>query len=210
MDGRFTHPNLLGEDLDKVNRVFKFENLFDQLVQVNLGVREDFSSEDGQVTYIFPNGPLAGGKIQQRVTIHNKYSDSEAAPAGKSALTAFLDSDYNWWKAVEMDVERYRHEKECCVEVVLQAIEQGNPGIRGKIEVVDVSTPVTRERYTGNWMGAMQARRPNSSMIKSLLQASPIYFICDCRFRYGRSVGRSRGRKYNCCPIQPQSDPGYV
>jgi phytoene desaturase len=41
--------------------------------------------------------------------------------------------------------------------------------------VVDVSTPLTRERYTGNWMGAMQAWKPDSSMVKALLQGKPRY-----------------------------------
>ncbi len=42
-------------------------------------------------------------------------------------------------------------------------------------EVVDVATPLTRERYTGNWMGAMQARKPSANMIRALAQGGPAY-----------------------------------
>lgn len=40
---------------------------------------------------------------------------------------------------------------------------------------MDVATPLTRERYTGNFMGAMQARKPNRNMIKALAQGRPHY-----------------------------------
>ncbi len=175
VDGRFTHSQLLGEGSAQIEKTFRPEELSDQPVQVNLGVAEDFSIENGAVTYILPEAQFAGGKQQTKITIHNKFYDSDAAPAGKSALTAFLDSDYTWWKDIAADPENYRMEKERCAEVVLSVLEMGHPGIRERVEVVDVSTPLTRERYTGNWMGAMQARKPNSSMIRSLLQASPTY-----------------------------------
>jgi phytoene dehydrogenase-like protein len=59
--------------------------------------------------------------------------------------------------------------------MVIHIIERFHPGFQERIEVIDVSTPLTRERYTGNWMGAMQARKPNSNMIQALLQESPRY-----------------------------------
>ena len=49
------------------------------------------------------------------------------------------------------------------------------PGTVAAVELVDVSTPVTRERYTGNWLGAMQVRRPDSSLVGALLQRGPRY-----------------------------------
>lgn len=174
-DGRFTHSQLLGRGSSEVDQIFRPDVLSDQPVQVNLGVAEDFSTDNGAMTYLFSDAQEAAGRIQHKVTIHNKYYDKSAAPAGKSALTAFLDSEYAWWKELAGDPERYREEKERCAEIVLLAIEQGHPGIRDRVEVVDVSTPLTRERYTGNWMGAMQARKPNSNMIASLLQKSPAY-----------------------------------
>jgi phytoene dehydrogenase-like protein len=48
-------------------------------------------------------------------------------------------------------------------------------GLASRVEVTDVSTPLTRERYTGNWMGAMQARRADSGVVKALLQGGPRY-----------------------------------
>jgi phytoene dehydrogenase-like protein len=129
------------------------------------------------MTYILTDEPEAAGRKKHKITFHNKYYDPSAAPTGKSALTAFLDSDYNWWKGIAENSDRYREEKERCADVVLDALEQGHSDIRSRVEVIDVSTPLTRERYTGNWMGAMQARKPNSNMIESLLQKNPAYAV---------------------------------
>ena len=39
---------------------------------------------------------------------------------------------------------------------MVAGIEQRFPGIRDDIEVVNVATPLTYERYTGNWQGSME------------------------------------------------------
>ena len=59
--------------------------------------------------------------------------------------------------------------------MVITILERHYPVIEDRIAVIDVATPLTRERYTGNWMGAMQARKPNSNMIKALLQGNLQY-----------------------------------
>jgi phytoene dehydrogenase-like protein len=129
------------------------------------------------MTYILPESFNAAGREHNRITMHNKFYDPEAAPAGKSAITVFLDSDYCWWKNIETDQFAYKAEKKLCADRVIEAIDQYHPGFRDRIEVIDVSTPLTRERYTGNWMGAMQARKPRSNMIKALMQGSPRYAV---------------------------------
>jgi phytoene dehydrogenase-like protein len=60
---------------------------------------------------------------------------------------------------------------------VIAAVETYHLGFRDRVEAVDVSLPLTRERYTGNWMGAMQARKPGSNMIAALMQGSPRYAV---------------------------------
>jgi phytoene dehydrogenase-like protein len=39
---------------------------------------------------------------------------------------------------------------------VVSAFEARFPQTKGKIEVVDIATPATVERYTGNWRGSME------------------------------------------------------
>ncbi len=73
------------------------------------------------------------------------------------------------------DRPAYEADKRRCADLVVEAIGRYRRGFADRVEVVDVSTPLTRERYTGNWLGAMQARRPDASMVKALLQGSPRY-----------------------------------
>ncbi len=174
-DGRFSQSLLLGKPEGDTLQSFDPQEMSDQPVQVNLGVNEDFSGETGSLTYILPKEQTAAGRSHARITVHNKCYDPDSAPAGKSALTVFLDSDYLWWKEVAADPERYKAEKERCAGMVIDILESHRPGFRERVEVVDVSTPLTRERYTGNYMGTMQARKPGSSIVTSLLKGGPQY-----------------------------------
>jgi phytoene dehydrogenase-like protein len=170
-DGRFTRTVLLGEE---ERARFDPRRVSDQPVQVNLGVSEDWSTF-GALTYLLPDAPAAGGHRQWRVTVHNKHYDPHAAPPGKSALTVFLESDYFFWKALEADRPAYETEKRRCADLVIAAIGRHRESFADSVEVSDVSTPLTRERYTGNWLGAMQAMRPDASMVRTLLRGGPRY-----------------------------------
>ena len=39
-------------------------------------------------------------------------------------------------------------------ELVMDQLDRIYPGLRAQIEVVDVATPLSYERYTGNWLGS--------------------------------------------------------
>ena len=169
-DGHFTRTVLLGEPDDGR---FALYRLSDQPVQVNLGVDEVW---DGPaLTYLLPARPTVAGRRQSRITVHDKHHDPLAAPEGKSALTVFLESDYPFWKAIADDGPECEAEKRRCAELVIEEVQKRRPGFASRVEVVDVATPLTRERFTGNRMGAMQARRPDPSVAKALLRGGPRY-----------------------------------
>ena len=124
-DGRFTRTVLLGEDGAR----FDPRRVSDQPVQVNLGVAEDWSAT-GALTYLLPDAPAAAGHPQSRVTVQNKHYDPQAAPPGKSALTVFLESDYGFWKTLEVDRPAYEAQKRRCAELVIEAIGRHRAGSR--------------------------------------------------------------------------------
>ena len=76
------------------------------------------------------------------------------APPGHSVLSIWCEADYDYWKALRADRTRYRAAKDKVGEQVIAALEERYPGLRQEVEVVDVATPVTYERYTANWRGA--------------------------------------------------------
>ena len=53
------------------------------------------------------------------------------------------------------DESRYAAEKERIGAAVIAALDRRYPGLAASVEVVDVATPTTFERYTTNWRGAI-------------------------------------------------------
>ena len=164
VDGRFTETVLLGIPESECAARFAVERLSDQPVQVNLGVAESFDGEDGALTVLLPERPRVAGREQTRITLHNKACDPASAPPGETALTVFLEPDCGFWESLRSDRARYDEEKRRRADLVIDVVARDRPGFRERVEVVDVSTPLTRERFTGNCRGAMQARRAGSSI----------------------------------------------
>ncbi|MBW1976239.1 MAG: NAD(P)/FAD-dependent oxidoreductase [Deltaproteobacteria bacterium] len=105
---------------------------------------------------IFPlDKPVAipGKKIEWlRPMIYN--FDASFAPAEKTLLRVVCDSDYEYWKALRENPNDYRAEKEKVASSVISALEERFPGFSSQVEMWDVATPLTLERYTGNWKGS--------------------------------------------------------
>ena len=86
------------------------------------------------------------------------------APEGGTALTTALMTDtYDFWKEAK-DEGRYEVEKQALGEQFINALCQKYPQCKGKIEVVDIATPLTYERYTGAYRGSwMEVMKPGAS-----------------------------------------------
>jgi phytoene dehydrogenase-like protein len=67
-----------------------------------------------------------------------------------------LYSDYEYWKALGSDHCIYDAKKVETGNSVVKLLEQRFPGISEQVEVIDVATPLTFERYTGNWKGTFE------------------------------------------------------
>ncbi len=71
------------------------------------------------------------------------------APEGKSALSIWCAADPDYWRWLRKDQGTLtRQHKDEVVEIVIDALDRRFPGSREAVEVVDVATPVTYERYT--------------------------------------------------------------
>jgi phytoene dehydrogenase-like protein len=70
-----------------------------------------------------------------------------------------MGDTYEFWKQAK-DEGRYDAEKQALAEQVTRALCAQYPQCEGKIEVIDVATPLTYERYTGayhgSWMAVME------------------------------------------------------
>jgi len=61
-----------------------------------------------------------------------------------------------YWNNLKQGPDRYRAEKEKIAETVISLLDQRYPGLADQVEMYDVATPMTWERYTGNWQGSYQ------------------------------------------------------
>ena len=119
-------------------------------LQVSLGVARDLSGEPPAIVLLLPQPVAIAGRTYDRLSLELFGFDPTMAPPGKGVLKVMLKTSYAYWQELAKDPERYPAEKEQVADIVLEQLEPRFPGLRGQVEVVDVATPVTTERYTGN------------------------------------------------------------
>lgn len=141
---------------DEIRRYYKELPIFRPLVQVSMGVRRDLSSQPPALTVQLKEPITIAGEKRAEMCIKHFCYDPSLAPQGHSSVVTTFFSDHAYWKALAEDPERYEAEKKQIALTVMQQIDRVYPGFSAKVEVVDVATPLTYERYTGNWQGSME------------------------------------------------------
>ena len=160
-DGHATIYDLLGGKYrdEATDRNYRTLRPFPSYLQVSLGVARDLSQQSGFATRIL-DAPLTVNPSTQlhQVSFRFFHFDPTFAPPGKTAVTCFLPTrNVEFWSHLQQhNPTQYREEKRQVAESVVAILENGAPGIRQAIEVIDVSTPATVIRYTGNWKGSME------------------------------------------------------
>ncbi len=155
-----------GSRIDPVHReLLETGKLFPPIVHVAFGVGMDFSSEISCAgTFYELERPFeVAGRTITMMSVRNQCHDPSLAPPGKSVVIAMLNTDWSHWEPLLDDRAAYKAEKERIAAFVREQIEQRKPGFTSKIEMTDVATPVTWERYTGDWHGTYMTWIPTPS-----------------------------------------------
>ena len=85
-----------------------------------------------------------------------------------------LPGDYDYWTELAKDRPRYDAEKKAVGDAVVGALDARYPGLRDQVEMIDVATPVTWERYTGNWRASFEGWLPTpKNMTASMRKTLP-------------------------------------
>ncbi len=146
-----------GKRIDPVHReLLETGSLMDPMLQVSFGVNMDFSGQDAGMAEAFrlPQPVMIGGRrIEWFSTKHYGY-DPSMAPAGKTTLITMFPVDWAYWEKLKDDKAAYGAEKARIEAECRKALELRYPGIGGKIEMVDIATPLTYERFSSNWKGS--------------------------------------------------------
>jgi phytoene dehydrogenase-like protein len=139
---------------DEVRSMYETWIPVQPIVHVMLGVNRDFSREPHRLIFQ-PEKPIniAGEEHRWLCFIHHCF-DPSRAPAGKSATEVWYATRYDYWEQLAGDRARYEEEKKRIADFTIAALDKRWPGFASQVEVVDVPTPVTYVRYTGNWQGS--------------------------------------------------------
>lgn len=156
-DGRRTIFDLLqGRSVDEsVAEYYRTLSPAQSIVQVSLGVARDFSQEPPALSFPLAQ-PIQQGRVTlDRLVVKHYSFDPTMAPKRKSVLTLWCEANYDDWLDLRQTPAAYEAEKQRLADAVVHALDVRYPGLAAKTEVVDVATPVTYERYTGNWRGSI-------------------------------------------------------
>jgi phytoene dehydrogenase-like protein len=119
-------------------------------LHVSFGVARNLAGEPPALVLMLPRPVEIAGRTYERLGLEMFGFDPSMAPPGRGVIKVLLKTSYGYWRHLRQDPERYRAEKERVAASVLDQLEPRFPGMRSQVEVVDVATPLTTERYTGN------------------------------------------------------------
>lgn len=139
---------------DAVRRLYDAHQVFPPIVRVSLGVARDLSAQPHAVVQLLPRPVDLAGVTQRAVSFRHYCDDPTMAAAGTSSVAVFLGANYDYWRVLGADRAAYAAEKDRVAGAALDLVEARFPGTRDHVEVVDVATPLTFLRFTGNWRGS--------------------------------------------------------
>ena len=134
---------------------------------ISLGVDADLRKYPKSAIYKLEKPFSLAKENFEYLAVNNYAHDPVYSPEGKSAITVSLPGDtYDFWKSAKAE-NRYSEEKQKIADTVIEALTVFIPELSGKgtIEVCDIATPLTYERYCGNWKGSwMTEMTPSMKM----------------------------------------------
>jgi phytoene dehydrogenase-like protein len=134
-------------------------DLYESMVLVSLGVARTFESEPH--LFRFPLAEpltLPDGTRFEWMEAHIYNYDPTLAPAGKTvvSVTLYTRNHSYWTELRERDHHAYRAVKDQVARDVIDRLDARLGAIAENVEAIDVSTPATVIRYTGNWLGSYE------------------------------------------------------
>jgi prolycopene isomerase len=140
--------------------------------QVFLGLKKDLVGAAGiadtEISYVPSYDVEAAFKSAVDVSLDNPgfglslYDNLYPgySPKGKNTVNIIALHGFDYWRKYEADYRKgnkaaYRAEKERIANVYIRQAEKVLPGLAKAIEVMEIGTPLTNVRYTGNYRGSI-------------------------------------------------------
>jgi phytoene dehydrogenase-like protein len=122
-------------------------------MQISLGVNRNLSTEPHWVTYLLDEPVLLAGEERYEIGVKNYCFDPSLSPQGKSVVEMIVRTSHPYWQHI-YGRKPYDTEQRQVSDTIVDHLEKWYPGIHADIEFTDEATPLSYERYTGNWNGA--------------------------------------------------------
>jgi phytoene dehydrogenase-like protein len=144
---------------EKVRAPYEQWPIFPPLLFVGLGVKRTFPdipvSVSG-ISYELEQPVEIGDAERTFLPVHIFNQDPTLAPEGKTSIVVMMPSRHDYWKELAADPAAYEEKKDQVARTVVSLLDKHIPGLGEQVEMVDVATPLTFERYTGNWQGTFE------------------------------------------------------
>jgi phytoene dehydrogenase-like protein len=168
-DGRYTiYEMLRGKYTDKrIDDLYGGKNEvltpFPSLVYISLGLSRTFPELPHQLIFQVDDPVDVDDRTKSSAVMTTIYDfDPTLAPEGKTCVNVMFETyghDY-WTELREEDREKYSEAKKKIADRVIAVLEEKIGDFKEHVEVVDVATPATFNRYTQNWGGSYEGWLP--------------------------------------------------
>jgi phytoene dehydrogenase-like protein len=123
-----------------------------------LGIKGNLGSEPHALTLLLDEQIELGAVSQDSLYVSTHGPETGLAPEGGMVVKIEVQASYPYWKKLrDEDPEGYRMRKAEIAGRIVDCLGRRFPGLSERVEVLDVATLPTSERYTGNRFGAQAA-----------------------------------------------------
>jgi phytoene dehydrogenase-like protein len=167
LEGKFVDKTILA--LHHQEKLKVYYSVF----MVSLGVNETFGNQPHFLRFPLSK-PLSSpdGSTYERMEVHNNNYDPTLAPAGKTVISmSYYTKNAGYWIDLrKSDPVSYLAKKQEFARMMIDSANDKFGWLKENIEVIDVATPATFQRYTNNWNGSVQGWLPG----KNIIAQSPV------------------------------------
>jgi len=148
----------------------KLLDVFDSSFLISLGVSGLFENIPHLLRFPLDEVlKLEDGSEFKRMEAHIYNYDRTMSPEGKTTISVTLmteNADF-WIDLRKKDYSRYKEMKDTIAKEVINILEYKIGNVKNNVEVIDVATPATFSRYTGNWKGSIQGWMSSDKLFAS-------------------------------------------
>jgi len=139
---------------DQIRNMYEHWIPVKSIVHVMMGVNRDLSDHPHNMIFEVDEPITVAGQEHHWLNMLHHCFDPSMAPEGKSAVEVWYASEYEYWEELYKDRKAYKAEKQRIADLTVRELDKRLPGFASQVEVIDVPTPATYHRYTGNWKGS--------------------------------------------------------